>query len=293
MRISQQMLHQNSLRHMNQNLSRMEKTNLDLSTGKKLHKPSDDPNGVSKAMNLKSALTANKQYERNADEANLWLSEADQTINGMVEVMQRVRELAVQGNNGALSDQDRNMIASETEALHEQIHQFANAKVNGQYLFNGSNTKNPPFPTSGAYTESTFNTDQRKFTIGEGAAVNINVTADKLIGNANENDNLFNVLNSVAAALKAGETVSLDHIDQGMERLLTTAAEVGARQNRVEAITNRVQDSNVALQTMLSQIEDVNYAETITKLKSEESIYQASLSATAKIIQPTLMDFLR
>lgn len=293
MRISQQMLHQNSLRHMNQNLSRLEKTNLDVSTGKQLHKPSDDPNGVSRAMDLKSALVANKQYERNADEAKLWLSESGQTIDQMVSVMHRVRELAVQGGNDTLTEYDRNIIASETEELQGQIHQFVNAKMNGKYLFNGSDTKNPPFPVQGSYVENAFNTDAKQLSVGEGVAMNVNVTANQLVGNAGEDSNLFGVLVDVSAALRAGEDVPLDRIDQAMERLLTTSAEVGARQNRMEAVGNRVLDNNVALQTLLSKIEDVNYAEAVTRLKSEESIYQASLTATAKIIQPSLMDFLR
>ena len=85
----------------------------------------------------------------------------------------------------------------------------------------------------------------------------------------------------------------MEQFDKGIERILSVAAEVGARQNRVEAINNRIKDSTIELTSMLSKTEDVDYSIAITKLKSEESIYQASLAATAKLIQPSLMDFLR
>lgn len=293
MRVTQQMLHQNSVRHMNQNLSRLEKTNNQVSTGKLLHKPSDDPNGVSKAMNLKSALAANAQYERNTNEATLWLDETDQTINDMVNVMQRVRELAVQGSNDTLSDHDKSILATEVDELTEQVRTFANSKVNGNYLFNGQKTKESPYPDKDSYKNDSFDMGVKSFTIADGVVVQANVTADKLFGNATDNTSLFQTLNNLSEGLRSGTPIPLDQIDQGMERLLSTGAEVGARHNRVEAVGNRIKDSNIELQSMLSSIEDVDYAEAITRLKSEESIYQATLAASSKIIQPSLMDFLR
>lgn len=271
MRISHQMLHQNSMSHMNQNLSRMEKTSNQVSTGKLLHRPSDDPIGVSKSMNLKSAIAANDQYVRNTNEANLWLDETDQTISKVVNVMQRARELAVQGSNDTLSNHDRTTIAAEVEELSEQIRQFAASKVNGKDLFTSAKT----------------------FTIGEGVVIQANVTADELFGNAEDDANLFQTLTNLVEGLRSDGPIPLEQINVGIERMLTHSSEVGARQNRVEAIKSRMEDSNLALQSMLSKIEDIDYAEAVTKLKSEESIYQASLAATAKIIQLSLMDFLR
>ena len=202
MRVTQQMLHQNSVRHMNQNLSRLEKTNNQVSTGKLLHRPSDDPNGVSKAMNLKSALAANEQYERNTNEATLWLDETDQTINDMVNVMQRVRELAVQGSTDTLSDHDRSAIAVEVEELTEQVRQFANSKLNGNYLFNGQKTKESPYPDKDSYKNDSFDTGAKSFTIADGVVVQANVTADKLFGSSTDNANLFQALNNLSDGLQ-------------------------------------------------------------------------------------------
>lgn len=293
MRVTQQMLHQNSVRHMNQNLSRLEKTNNQVSTGKLIHKPSDDPNGVSKAMNLKSALAANEQYERNTSEATLWMDETDQTINDMVNVMKRVRELAVQGSNDTLSDHDKSVIASEVDELTEQIRTFANSKVNGNYLFNGQKTNESPFPDKDSYETDPFDTGAKSFTIADGVVVQANVTADKLFGTATDNTSLFQTLNNLADGLRTGNPIPLAQIDKGIERILSTVAEAGAKQNRVEAVANRIEDSNIELKSMLSSIEDIDYVEAITRLKSEESIYQATLAASSKIIQPSLMDFLR
>lgn len=292
MRISHQMLHQNSMNHVSQNMSRLNKAYNDASTGKQIHKPSDDPHGVSQAMQLKSAISANGQYERNTSEANLVLDETDQTINSMVNVMHRVRELSVQGNNGTLNDEDRNIIATEVEELTEQLRQFANTQVNGNYLFNGTNTKNPPYVNKNSHETADFTDVKLKtFTIADGLTLEVGVKAGDLFGEGEAG--LFAKLTEAAENLRAGEKVSLDNIDAGVDQMLQKSAEVGARKNRVEAVENRISGSTLELKQMLSKIEDIDIAEAITKLKSEESLYQASLAASAKIIQPSLMDFLR
>lgn len=293
MRITQQMLHQGSVRHMNQNLSRFEKISNQVSTGKLLHRPSDDPIGAGKSMNLKSAIAANDQYERNTNTASLWLDETDQTINQTVNVLHRARELAVMGSNETLSDQDRKLIEEEVKSLTEQIRQFANTKVNGKYLLNGQKTNQPPYPDQNSYLTNSFDKGAVTFAVADGVTIKANVTADELFGSAEDETNLFKSMESLAAALRTGQSIPLEDIDKGLNRILTTWAEVGAVKQRVEAVENRLKDSNIELQSMLSKIEDIDMAEAVTKLKSEESVYQASLAATSKIIQPSLIDFLR
>jgi len=293
MRITQQMLHQSSVRQMHQNLNRFNQISQQVSTGKLLQRPSDDPFGVSKSMNLKSTLAANEQYERNTTNASLWLDETDQVIKQTVNVLHRARELAVQGNTGTLSDSDRAAIAEEVEHLTDQIRQFANTKVNGKYLFNGQKTNQPPYPEQDSYQINSFDTGAVAFAVSDSLSIKVNVTADKLFGTADDETNLFKTLTNVTTSLRSGESVPLEEMEKGLNRILTSWAEVGAVAERVESIANRLKDSNLQLTSMLSKVEDVDYAEAITKLKSEESIYQASLSVTSKIIQSSLVDFIR
>ena len=276
MRISHQMLHQNSMANMNNSMGRFQKAYNEALTGKQVTKPSDDPHGAAKAMELKSALAANEQYERNTGEAKLWLDETDQTVYEMVNVMQRVRELAVKGNNETLSPEDRAAVAGEVEELTKQLRQFADTKVNGVDLF----TK----PAAGA--EAT----PKMMTVGGGLNIQVNVTESTLLG---EDAEMLTALETLSAGLREGTAMDLETIDAGINRLLTVSSEVGARTNRVESAENRMFDNTLQLKSRLSGITDIDTAEAITKLKSEESVYQASLAASAKIIQPSLMDFLR
>ncbi|MCM3611987.1 flagellar hook-associated protein FlgL [Planococcus sp. MERTA32b] len=280
MRISHQMLHQNSLANMNNSMGRFQKAYNEALTGKQVTKPSDDPHGASKAMELKSALATNDQYERNTSEAKLWLDETDQTVNGMVNIMQRVRELAVKGNNETLSPEDRGAVASEVEELTKQLRQFADTKVNGMDLF-----------TKVADGADAAVTGPKTMTVGGGLNIQVNATEEQLLGP--DDSNLIATLETLSAGLRDGNEMDIAEIDTGIDRLLKVSSEVGARMNRVESAENRMFDNTLQLKSMLSSITDIDMAEAITKLKSEESVYQASLSASAKIIQPSLMDFLR
>lgn len=277
MRISHQMLHQNSMANMNNSMGRFQKAYNEALTGKQVTKPSDDPHGAAKAMELKSALATNEQYERNTSEAKLWLDETDQTVYEMVNVMQRVRELAVRGNNETLSPEDRAAVSGEVKQLTDQLRQFADTKVNGVDLF----TK-----AVAPATEAT----PKMMTVGGGLTIQVNATADELLGSGSE---LLTTLTNLATGLENGTAMDLEAIDTGINQLLKVSSEVGARTNRVESAENRMFDNTLQLKSMLSSITDIDMAEAITKLKSEESVYQASLAASAKIIQPSLMDFLR
>ena len=293
MRVTQQMMHQNSLRHMQQNLGRFENTSMQASSGKLLHKPSDNPQAVAKAMSLNSVMSANEQYGRNIGDANLWLDENDRSIQAMVDVTQRIRELGVQGGSGTLSPEDRELIFKEVGVLNDQLREFANAEVDGRYLFGGGDGTVKPFPDADSFEAAQPNGSLKTAKIGVGLQLEIGILPQTIVGSGDDPTNIFRAVGKLADSIQAGEAVNLDEIDKAMERLLTSAAENGARQNRVEATESRLLDAKLSLGTALSSIEDVDYAEILIKLKSEESVYQASLSSSAKIMQTNLMDFLR
>ncbi|MBW9235308.1 hypothetical protein JQK62_24520, partial [Leptospira santarosai] len=115
----------------------------------------------------------------------------------------------------------------------------------------GLKTDVPPYPNKNSYQTDTFDTSAKMFTIADGVAIKANVTADELFGIDSDTTNLFNTLNLLASNLRSGSNIQLDQIDKGIDRMLTVAAEAGARKNRVESMENRIQDSNIELKSML------------------------------------------
>ncbi len=275
----------------------MEKIQRQLATGKMISKPSDDPVGLSYSMRFRSELTANDQYQRNLDSAVSWVDYSETTIGQAAQVIQRARELAVQGANGPNPQDALNSIAAEIDQLQEQLREIANSRFNGKFVFNGQKTDQAPYPDQNSYLSSTFDSGKISFELSRGVVVDVNMHAGEIFGEAGEGDNIFNVLATLSNALRTGDAneiqAQLGNLDTRSDKVIERWTDLGAKRNRIDLIDNRLKDSNINLQALISKTEDADMAAVITNLKTEENVFQASLSAGARIIRPSLIDFLR
>lgn len=295
-RVTQTMLNSQLLRNLNNNLGRLENLQNQMSTGRKINKPSDDPVGISFSLRYRSEIAENDQYERNVNSAMSWLEYSDKMLGQVNDVMQRARELAVQGSNETNPQTALDNIASEISQLYEQLVEIGNSKFNGKYVFNGELTDIKPYTVADADTETT-DSGKIQFAIGVGVKLPINVTGEEVFGAPGEESNTFALLKEMESLLKQGDTAGvsnlLGNLDKRMDRFLGLRAEVGAKTNRVELAENRIADININLTSMQAKTEDADMAELIMQIKMDENVYQASLSAGAQLIKPSLLDFLR
>lgn len=290
--------------NLNRNAQRMNETQLQLATGRKINKPSDDPVGITYGLRYRAELASNEQYQKNVDNAISWLEFNDTVLNQTGNVLQKVRELSVQAANGTNPQSALDSIKEEMGQLKEQLVDIANSKLNGKYVFNGQEYDKKPydFPsnadgtsdTSGAASVTT-DIGELQYMVGESVQLSINVTGTEVFGSGQVS--VFVLMDRISDALANGEydkiSDELDNIDSRMEKILSTRAEVGAKTNRIELMQGRLGDLEVNLTELQSKTEDANYAELIMRSKIQENIYNASLSSGAKIIQPSLVDFLR
>lgn len=295
-RVTQSMLNTQFMRNLNNNLSRMEKLQEQMSSGRRINKPSDDPVGISFSMRYRSELETNEQYQRNVDSALSWLSYTDETLGQAGEVMQRARELAVQGATGTNPQEALDTIAMEIDQLSEQLLSIANSKFNGKYVFNGQLTDVKPYQASTAGS-ATPNTGVINFEIGVGVKIPVNVSGKAVFGQPNEANNMFVALEDLSYSLKSGNIRavgdSIGKLDERIDAFLSVRADIGAKTNRIELAEDRLVDININLSSLKSKTEDADMAAVITNLKMDENVYQASLSAGSRLIQPSLVDFIR
>jgi flagellar hook-associated protein 3 FlgL len=296
-RITQSMLSNQLLRNLNNNLGRMDKLQNQLSTGRSINKPSDDPVGISFSLRYRSELEVNDQYQKNIDAAVSYLDYTDTALDQMGTIMQRARELAVQGANGTNSPDSRKAIKTEIDQLYQQLTTTGNSKLNGKYVFNGQVTDQPPFPDPINAENAVTNKGDIQFEIGAGVKIPINKTADQIFGAAGAPNNAHQILKDLSNSLDTnnqnGIGNAIELIDQRMTGMLAVRADVGAKTNRIDLGQNRLKDIAINLKSLQSKTEDADMSVVITNLKMDENVYQASLSAGTKLIQPTLIDFLR
>ncbi|ANC78600.1 flagellar hook-associated protein FlgL [Fictibacillus phosphorivorans] len=298
MRVTQSMLSNNMLRHISNSYESMAKTQEQLTTGKKISRPSDDPVVAMKGMTYRTNLTEVEQYKRNLSEAYNWMDNSDAALDKATSVMQRIRELTVQASNGTYEESQKGMIGKEIEQLKEHLVSIANTQVAGKYIFNGNDTTKKPVDLSKTPSVSdNGNTVNLELSQGIEVAVNINPKNVFTHTAGSPESGLFGDINELKKALEStsGQDISgfLEKLDSHINNLVSERAELGARYNRVELIDARVGEQEVIANRILSDNEDADIERVITDLKMQESLHRAALGVGSRIMQPTLMDFLR
>lgn len=310
LRVTSNMMSSQLLLNLNRNARTMNDTQLQLASGRKINKPSDDPVGITYSLRYRAELSSNEQYTKNVDSALSWLDYNDTVLGQAGDVVQRLRELTVQASTGSNPQSALDSINEEVQQLKEQLVDVSNSKLNGKYIFNGEQYDVKPYDflkgEDGTYDTSKeiiTDTGQIQYIVGEGVQLPINMTGNDVFGyppdpdHPDNSDNIFSIINSISSALKNGDITAvssqLSNIDTRMEKILTARSEVGAKTNRVELMQDRLSDLNTNLTDLQAKTEDADYEGLIMNSKIQENIYNASLSVGAKIISTTLVDFIR
>ena len=276
----------------------MGKVQNQIETGKKVTRPSDDPVVAMKGIGYRTALDKVEQFQRNIGEVNNWLDSSDDAFDKVGSALHRANELAVKAANGTTTPDDRAKIESELDQLRQHIQNIANTKVGDKYIFSGTKTTTSPFDTTAnppAYVELN---DAAGNPINQGFTKDVEIEVFDGINlkvNTNAID-LFKDIDQMFQGIKDGNIQygeSIGSIDEQMNKLLTTRADIGARQNRVELMNDRLLSQEVIATKQMSENEDVDMERAITEMITQESIHRAALSVGARIIQPSLVDFLR
>jgi flagellar hook-associated protein 3 FlgL len=300
MRITQSMLASNSLRHLSNSYLKMGKYQDQLSTGKKITKPSDDPVVAMKGMFYRSDLTGVEQYKRNLSEVHLWMDNSEAGLEQANSALQRIRELVVQGQNGTLSPTDRQAVAVEIAQMKQDLVKTANTQVAGRYIFHGTDVLEPPVADGDPPVVATNITNSVQLSkinnyqveVSKGVYLKANINPANVFSKE-----LFDTVDGIQKALENNDTTALSgllgDLDNAMDSMSSERSELGARSNRLDMVENRIGQQEVLANQVLSDNEDADIEKVIMDMTTQESVHRAALSVGSRIIQPTLMDFLR
>lgn len=299
LRVTPSMMHMQLTRNLTRNMNQMSSIQEQVTTGRKINRASDDPVGITYALRYRSELSGNEQYQKNVDQALSWLDFNDTVLAQAQDVLKRVKELAVQGSNGTNPDVALGNIADEIMQLKEQMVDIANSKLNGKYVFNGQNTDKIPYDPALDPTGLTPDNGPIMYAVGVGVTLPVNLSGADVFGTAADpdNDNIFGVLDRIIGALNSNShddvAAEISNLEKRMDKILNQQAEIGARVNRVELMQNRLMDLELNLTDLQSKAEDADFEKLLIDAKINENVYQASLAVGAKVIMPSLVDFLR
>src|SRR2546423_6640190 len=282
------------------NLQKLQRIQEKLSTGKELTRPSDGPSDTVAALHYRSDIRRTDQYSRNADDGIARLGLADSTLTSMLDQVRRARDLTLTASNSSMSTEERQAMAAEIDTIRQGLISQSNTDYLGHPLFAGTYSNltgaTVAYDTNGVYQGDTGAVMRN---VGKGEQVQVNVTGPQVFGSGATN--LFTVLGQISSDLRSANPsdtanltqVDLGNLDTAVNNVQNTLADVGARYSRLETIKDQNDARMVNLKGSLSEVENIDLPKTITDLQLQQVAYQAALGASAKMIQPSLVDFLR
>lgn len=338
MRVTNKMLSTNFLRDMSNNLANLRELQQQMTSGKEIRRPSDNPFKVARAMQLHSSINANRQYNENISDTINWLDTTDTALGQAGDVLQRVRELLISAGNASYSQNERRAIKDEINEKVGEIAQILNTNFDGKYIFGGTRGTTKPLevgpdidtnntrlyynsrtgeeldPNStdvNVQNEIAMIKGRMSVEISQGVSMEYNVTAADIIEFTSEDGteyNLMDLLTNITNHLdgkdnngnpdpaKSLELINGDDlkgITDTINNLLKIRSEVGAKQNRMDSAKLRNEEETYNMREILSETEDIDITEKTMEYATMQVVYMASLQTSARVLQSTLMDYLR
>lgn len=295
-RITQRLMVERSLGSLQTGLGRLARSQEQLSTGRVINRPSDSPTGTNDAMRLRTQITSDTQHARNASDGLSYLGRTDEALSRMVDGLRRARDLVVQGaSTGSAGVQAREAIATELEQIRASMLSLANTQHMGRALFGGTSGQPQAYSADGTFIGDRHDVVR---VVGDDMSVKVNTAGPAAFETAG-GANLFGILDEtiqrMAGPLAAPDELgdSLAQIDAVQSTMLSALADVGTRYGRVEDALSTLGSLEITNKTALSEVENVDIAKAIVDLQMQEVAYQSALGATARVLQPSLLDFLR
>jgi len=256
-----------------------------------IQKPSDDPVGTASSMQVRKEQAAAAQYSRNANDAAAWLATTDSALSSVYSVLNSVRDLTVQAaNSGTMSDTNRDAFVTQFRSLKADLEARANTTYGTRSVFAGSSTAAAAYDPATGWAAAGTDVSRR---IGDGTTVRVDTAGTAVFGSGD--DSVFAVIDSIVNDLQNGVNVNarINDVDGALGTVRGAQADVGIRHAAALTAQDSLKSATVSLESRRADIEDVDLAKAVLDLQVQQTNYQAALAVTAKVLQPTLMDYLR
>lgn len=314
MRITNSSIIRNHTYDLQQGLQRVDSLNRQLDTGKQINRVSDDPHKAIKIMNLNSEIKYTEKYNSNIDETVGWMNNTDASLNEVGNALSDIKTSLLKVGNGTYSDEELKGIQADINEKLKELGETLNTTHGGRNMFSGTSVDEKPVIVNekdGVVTLSLNpKIDDKSFSanlkanISDGINLDYNVSAKELF--ENDGKDYLDTLNDVSKLMNKvanGENVEenkkellgnvKNEVDELFNHNLDTRTKFGVRVNTAEKIKDLNNENILDMKGVLSLNQDVDYVNKFIELKSAQMVYNASVQVGAKLIQPTLLDYLR
>lgn len=296
------------------NLSKLARSQEQLATSKRLLRLSDDPTVIDQFMSIKATLSYNEQYKKNIDDGISYLDMSDSVMGALGDILKTAKDLTLQAANSTYNAEDRKVTAQQIDKLIDQVVDLANTTVGDKYIFAGTKNSTPPFsrdPATGVITYSgdlnaimrevlagtDYRIDQQAISTTPGSPGVFGEGTLTGAGTYTVGDGIFQVLKDLKDRLENNQVddlqTSISEIDRVSDGILQKRTAVGARQRHFDLLSEQLLDQEVKLIENLTNVEGADMAKLSIQLAQQKLAYQASLASGANILNTSLLNFLK
>jgi len=269
------------------------KTQSQLSTGKKLSTPSDDPARVGKLLDSKSFLSRLTQYERNIGSGQSYLGVAENALSESNGILGRLKELAVLNATETANPESRKAASTEARSLFGSLVTLADTSFEGGHIFAGNKTDTPPFDSTGAYNGDS---GERVININNQSSMTLGMNGGKVFKGTGGGVDVFQIVSDMITALDANDTAgiraSITSLETASTQISNAISDVGGRTLRLKSAADAISRFKLDLRISISNMEDADITKVISELQLGNTALQAAMNSSAKILRQSILDFL-
>lgn len=308
MRVTQPGFYNQATQQMGKQQAKVHETQEQLSSGKKILSPSDDPAMAAAINNLKSQMDINQRYLTNLNRMEDTLKMQEASVSGSVAVVSRIKELSIQAANDTYNAADRESIAIEVKELISSLADLGNMRgTDGAYLFSGYSQDQAPFlEESLGVVTYTGTADYQQVMVGEGRSMQMGMPGSDVFGSVQHLDkttgatssiNFFSTLGDMYQALMNNDADAirgnLDKVSSVHEHITVQESNIGSRMKRIETLSHAIEDRDFTYKALQSSMEDLDYVEAASRLKQHSLALQAGQQTFAQLSGLSLFKYIR
>ena len=291
MRITDRIRYLRPLEHIHLLQKRMNDLQNEIASGRRIHHPSDDPGDSAVAVKLHGDLARIADFRSSIERADHLLSETERALNGAVEVFTSVRERTIQGSNDVLNASDRHSLAVEVEHALISLRDLANTRYDDTYIFSGRLHDQPAFDAAGVYQGDSH---EILLDVEEAHRVAVNIPGDEAFQN---NVDAFQAVQDVIDGLRTDDgpaiRAAITNLDQAMSDLIDARTRIANRLVSMDHLVERLEIRDMDIHDHLATVESADLVESISEFSLKEHALTGALAAASRMVQPSLLDFLR
>ncbi|CUS99972.1 flagellar hook-associated protein 3 FlgL [Candidatus Kryptobacter tengchongensis] len=293
MRITELTVIKNLVESINKVRGRVNETQLKIATGKNINTVSEDPYTANLIMNLKNMINKNEQFQKNINDAIDFLTATADAVDNFINTMIDVKSLLVEISNSARQP-DYQTYANRLNELFKQLLDSVNTKFKGKYIFNGTKSDVKPFNYNERvdFLSVDLSDEAIKFELNDGVYEKVNFTVYELFGGREIFDLILQMKNLLKGGIKPDDSL-FQRFDELFEFIVSQASNVGAAMNRFSLLQKQIEKQNVVLKELLSIRQDTDMAQQAINLQRDQLILESAYIIAGRIVQKTIIDYLR